>query len=292
MTMALLANEDELQLAEPEFSALIQSVGIPARPTTLIHLQNEIAKENANLGCVASLVESDAALTVSVLRIVNSPAFGLSHHQDTISQSISILGLKPLNGIVTGLMLRNVLRGDRRPLTRYWDESSKRSYAMTRLARELGGVDLATSQLFGLFCDVGIVLLMQRFSDYRQTLQVCNTAAEHSFTELEQTRYQTDHAMFGALMARSWGMPPMLCQAIRLHHDYAIFEDLKVPQSVEQLIAMSLVADLAIQHYHSLHTSTEWQKGGEHAMGALVFNDQDVEDWVERLTEDFDRGLA
>jgi HD-like signal output (HDOD) protein len=48
-------------------------------------------------------------------------------------------------------------------LTRFWDVSGKRSLAMRSLARELGGVDVGIAQSFGLFCDVGIALLMQRF---------------------------------------------------------------------------------------------------------------------------------
>lgn len=292
MNVAKSITEAELQFSEPQTEALLKSIGIPSRPKTLVDLQKEIGLEDPDFGKVARLVASDVALTVAVLRIVNSPAFGLSRRCDTVEQAISMLGLKQLNGIVTGLMLRNLLRGDAQQLTRFWDVSSKRSYAMTRLARGLKLVDVDMAQSFGLFCDVGIPLLMQRFPDYGKTLMACNSEAEQSFTQVEQTRHQTDHALIGAMMARSWGMSPMLCLAIRVHHDYSVFHDLKVPETVSRLIAMSLVAEVAIQRFAGLNSSTEWNKGGDMATGALVLSDQDVEDWIDRLFQDFAKGMA
>ena len=86
-------------------------------------------------------------------------------------------------------------------------------------------------------------------------------------------------------MARSWGISKTVCQAIRFHHDYGIFQDPATPDPVCRLIAMGLIAELAIQRFARLNASTEWDKGGQAAMGALVLSDADVEDWIERLLE-------
>jgi HD-like signal output (HDOD) protein len=292
MNIAMSGNEATAQSSEPEADALIKSIGIPARPMTLVNLQSEIAQEDPDFGHVARLVASDVALTVAVLRTVNSLAFGLSRRCETVDQAITMLGLKQLNGIVTGLMLRNVLRGDVLQLNRFWDVSSKRSFAMARLARGLGGVDVDIAQSFGLFCDVGIPLLMQRFPDYSQTLNACNNEAQRTFTEVEQSLHHTDHALIGGIMARSWGLSPVLCLAIRHHHDYAIFQDPKVPDVVARLIAMGLIAEVAIQRFARLNSSTEWNKGGDYTAGALVLSEQDLEDWIEYLVIDFTRGMA
>ena len=156
-----------------------------------------------------------------------------------------MIGLKRLNAIVTGLMLRNVLRGDGRQLTRCWDVSSMRAHVMAQLA---GG--------------------------------------------LEQAIHHTDHALVGAMMARSWGVSANLCLAICLHHDYAIFLDIKVPDVVNLLIAMGLVSEVAIQRFARLNVGTEWNEGGEFASGKLALSNQDVDDWIERLLGDFAGGLS
>lgn len=292
MSVAKSAQEAEQQLAASETDALVKNIGIPPRPSVLVALQQEMASDDPNLRRIAALVASDVAMTVALLKVVNSPVYALSRNCESVDQAINMLGLKQVTQIITGLVLRKVLRTDGPLLTRFWDVSAKRSHAMSRLARGLGGVDIDIAQSFGLFCDVGIPLLMQRFSDYGKTLKACNDEPVKSFTEVEQAHHNTDHALIGGIMARSWGMSPMLSLAIRLHHDYSIFRDPKVPDSVVRLIAMSLVAETAIQRFAGMNTSTEWTKGGDYAASILMLNDQDVEDWIERLLEDFAIGKA
>ena len=282
------------KLADAEADALVRSMGIPPRPATLIDLQAEIAKEDPDFARVTRLVASDVALTAAMLRIVNSPAYGLTRQCDTVDQAVRMIGLKQIAQIVTGVMLRKALRTDGPQLTRFWDVSSKRSFALSRLAVELGGgtVDVDVAQSFGLFCDVGIPLLMQRFPDYGPTLKACNDEKVRLFTDVEQERHSTDHALIGSVMARSWGISKNVCQAIRFHHDYSVFHDAGTPDPVSRLIAMGLIAELAIQRFARLNGSTEWDKGGQAAMGALVLSDADVEDWIERLLEWFAQGIV
>lgn len=281
-----------IQVAPSTTDALIKSIGIPSRPGTLIQLQDEIARDDPDIQLIAGLVAGDVALTVAALRVVNSPVYGLSRRCETVDQAINMIGLRQLNVIVTGLVLRNALRGDAQQLAKFWDLSGKRAYAMSRLARSLRLVDVPVAQSFGLFCDVGIPLLMQRFSDYGQTLADCHHEPLHCFTTLEQDRHHTDHAQIGAMMARSWGLSPMLCLAIGLHHDYSVFSDPQVPETVSRLVAMGLVAEAAIQRFAGQTSCAEWEKGGDSATGALVLNVQDAEDWIDRLRHDFADGLA
>lgn len=292
MAVAKSAQEADQQLLESESDNLVKNIGIPPRPQTLMDLQTEISSEDPDFGRIAKLVASDVALTVALLRIVNSPALALPRKCESVDQAVSMLGLKQVNVVVTGLVLRKVLRVDGPQLTRFWDVSAKRAYALGSLARELGGVGPDLAQSFGLFCDVGIPLLMRRFPDYGSTLKACNEETVRSFTEVEEGIHHTDHAMIGALMARTWGISPVLCTAIRLHHDYAVFQDPKVPEAVSRLIAMGLIAEISIQRFAGLNVSTEWNKGGDLAMGSLMLSDQEVEDWIDRLLSDYALGRA
>ena len=61
---------------------------------------------------------------------------------------------------------------------------------------------------------------------------------------------------------------------------------------VTRLIAMGLVAEVAIQRFAGMNASTEWNKGGDYAAGSLVFSDLDVEEWIDRLHQDFATGIA
>lgn len=277
------ALDPALPLADAKTDELVKSIGIPPCPTTLTAVQREIAKEDPDLRQVALLVSSDVALSAALLRVVNSPTYALQRSCATVEQSIAMLGLKQVGVMVTDLMLRKVLRTDGPQLTRFWDVSGKRSKAMRCLARELRVVEVDIAQSFGLFCDVGIALLMQRFPDYGKVLRDCNADPARSFTEVEHAQIQTDHGLVGSLMARTWGLSRDVSAAIRVHHDYTIFRDPNIPEKVSQLVAMGLLAEVAIQRFARLNSSSEWDKGGEFVPGALLLSDQDVDDCIEQL---------
>lgn len=292
MPVATSILEASEHLADPGIDALVRDLGVPPRPQILADLSREMARPEPDVQRIARVVASDVALTAAVLRVANSPAYALTRRAETLGQAVGLLGLRQIGVMVTGLVMRKALRTDGPQLTRFWDVSAKRSWALSTLARGLRCVDVDVAQTFGLFCDVGIPLLMQRFANYGPTLKAANSATERSFTEVEQDAHRTDHALIGALMARSWGVSQEVCLAIRLHHDYAVFSDAKVPETVARLIAMGLLAERAIQTFAGLNSSTEWVKGGDGALGALMLGDADVLDWEERLVEGFSAGSA
>ena len=281
------------QAPDEDVDALIRGIAIPPRPALLAEVQEEVAAEDPDFGRIANLIGLDVALTAGVLRTVNSPFYALSRKAASPAEAISLLGLRQVAALVTGFALRQAISGDRANLTRFWDVSGKRSYALLRLAQGLRGVAPDVAQSFGLFCDVGIPLLMQRFPEYStSTLKVANQSESRSFTEIEQEAHQTDHAIVGALMARTWGLPRQVCDAIRLHHDYDIFHDPAVDPGVQRLVAMGLVAELSIQRFARMNESLEWNKGGERAIGLLLLTETDLVDWNETLLEGFAAGVS
>jgi putative nucleotidyltransferase with HDIG domain len=278
--------------ARLDVESLIKSIAIPPRPELLTQVQSELARPDPDSARIAAWIGKDVAMAAGVLRIVNSPFYALSRPAGTLEQALSLLGLRQIGTLVTGFALRQAVKGEPAGLTRFWDVSTKRSYAMSALARGLRGVDVDAAQSFGLFCDVGIPLLMQRFVDYPVTLKAANQDPVRTFTEVEQEAHDADHAMIGALMARSWGLPKLVYDAIRQHHDYSVFRDLAAAPELGRLIAMGLVAELAIQRFARLNASMEWNKGGEEAAGLLNLSSVELEDWICDLIDGFALGIA
>lgn len=282
-------------LAEPaaaDIAEVVRGIAIPPRPALLAELQTEIDADDPDLARIASLVGRDVALSAGVLRSANSPFYALPRKAGSLADAIALLGLRRIGALVTGFALRQAIAGERVALTRFWDVSGKRSYALARLAAGLRAAPADTAQTFGLFCDVGIALLMQRFGDYAATLARANREPARAFTAVEQDALRTDHTLVGTLMARTWCLEHGVCEAIRLHHDYTIFHDPAVDSGVQRLVAMGLVAELAIQRFAGLNQSLEWAKGGEQALGLLTLAEADLEDWIESLLEGFAAGVS
>jgi HD-like signal output (HDOD) protein len=159
---------------------------------------------------------------------------------------------------------------------------------MTQLAVGLRGVATDIAHSFGLFCDVGIALLMPRFPDYAQTLQHAARATDRNFTDVEQAAHRTDHALIGALMARTWSLSTTVCAAIRQHHDAAVLVHPETPEPVARLVAMGMLAELAIQRHGGQAECAEWKRAGSSASATLHLGDGEVEGWISRLCEGFD----
>jgi len=292
MSLPVTAQDAEKQMDSSVLGGLIKDIPIPPRPVVVQQMQAEMAKAEPDMRRIAQIVGHDVGLTVAVLKTVNSPLYALSRRAESVEQAVGLIGLRQLGILVTALAVRSLLKGDGNTLARFYDTSARRTLAMARMAKDTGLVDVAQAQTFGLFCDVGIPLLMQRFPTYTETLKTANGDTERSFTAVEHAAHSTDHALVGALMVKTWGLPASVALAIRLHHDYEVFLDPKVPAEVVRLISLNLVAEEAIQRYAQIHSNVEWAKGGDYVSSTLAMDPAEVEEWLEHLVDAFAMAVA
>jgi len=265
---------------------LLKGVDIPACPAVLTRLQNEIASPNASLSTIGALIGSDVALAASVLKAANSPAFGLSRKVSTIQQALPVLGMRIITSLVSGIALRNAIGGGPR-LDRFWDSSTRVAQLCARLTKEFRGVPADTAYSFGLFHDCGIAVLMGRFPDYRETLQLANSTYDRPFTDIEDERHDTNHAVLGYLLCRNWGLPEEISNAALLHHDLSIFEpdaDTSAAKS-RTLVSLATLAAHFVGSFMRMNEDAIWQRGGTATMAHLGIDENDLYDLREMAFE-------
>jgi HD-like signal output (HDOD) protein len=272
-----------------ELRDLVKDIGIPARPQLLVDLQEELERDDPSLKRVADICGSDVALSAALLKTANSPLMGLSRRAETVEQALQLLGFAQCQAILTEIVLRKLLPAEGHGLTRFWDVSAKRARAMTFLARTRRVVPPALAHTYGLFTEVGIAILLQRFPGrhgYLATLDKSNALSEGSITALEQSIHAVDHALVGALTARTWGVSQTAVLATRLHHEYAAWLG-PMPPQVRELLALGLVCETIIQRFQGMNRHAEWTKGGAVALEALGIDEAELENWSEDVHEQF-----
>jgi HD-like signal output (HDOD) protein len=268
--MSLSVAVVEKKLNDEGIECLVRGIGIPPRPSLLIDLQAVICTEDPDFGRISKLVSRDVALAGAVIRTVNSPFFGASRAIQSIDQALTILGVTRVSAMIYGFLARQAVESTHMTLNRFWDASSKRSLAMAYMAKELRAGNPAWAQMLGLFCDLGIPLLMQRFPDYLDTLSLANTLPTSPFNEIEDARHNTNHASVGAILARTWRLSHEVVLAIHMHHDYRVLTDSDASLSIRRLVALALVAENIIQAHEAGHNRhVEWEKGGTLALQEL-----------------------
>ena len=262
---------------------LVKSIGIPPRPSLLVDVQQEMAAADPDPRKIAKLVARDVAMSAALLKSANSAFFGLKRKAETVDQAAALLGLTQCSSLIMGLIARHALNTEGPSLSRFWDVSSKRAQAMTLLARSMRVCQPDIAHTFGLFCDIGIPLLIGRFPGYVETLAQANNDHVNQFTTVEDLNHRTNHATIGALLARSWGLSSEVALAIRLHHEYGVMAESATSDTVRNLIALSLLSERAIQLYEGLNNHVEWNKGGELACEALNISNDEMANWCDEL---------
>lgn len=207
--------EQELCKKMSEMYLVSQSAG---------RLMEAIASENTDFERVAAIVESDPALTASVLSVVNSAGMGLKQPVKTLSRAVSYLGVR---GVVT-IALEQSLHGlFRKPLKAYeieagilWEQSLLTAIAARLLAPlAITKINPDIAYTAGLLHDIGKTV----FSEHTQKpaafiLEKMEQGICEDFLEAEYQATGTNHCEMGALLASCWQLPEDFIQVIRYHH--------------------------------------------------------------------------
>ena len=269
--------ENQVPVNNEEVSQLLVNIVIPPCPKIVLALVQEARAEDPDLATLDKLLSSDVGLAAAILKTANSPFYGLSRKVQAVKQALLVLGIRAMTNIVTLLALQKALAVPAGSLDRFWDRSNYHAIVCARLARYLRSISADGAYTFGLFNDCGIPILIQRFPEYKETLRLAN-GSERPFVDIENERHHTSHALVGAILARSWQLPEIVCEAIRDHHAPELLsgEASDASGDVCALRAISLIADYLVNDFLNAPQEAEWLHYGGQAMSYLGLDEDEL----------------
>lgn len=285
----MIGSAEILEVDSSDEAALeaLKSIPIPPCPEVVFRLLEEARQEEPDFSRIARLIGDDVALAAAVLKMANSPFFGLRRKIQSVKQAAAVLGLRNLLKIIYGVVLRQSLGGTKAPaMRRFWERSNYNAVVCTYFAARLSGVSIDDAYTFGLFHDAGIAVLMQKYADYKQTLMTAN-AGPRPITAVEDEHYPTNHVIVGALLGRDWYLPDHVVWAIRYHHEYSIFEasHKSLTSEVCALVAIRLLSEHVVAHFLNHADDAEWERTREIALNHLGWMENDVDDLTRAMHE-------
>lgn len=276
------------ELDQVRDSGPVRDIIIPPCPQLLAELQQEVSQGDPDPGVIARIASSDVAMAAALIRISNSSMYARSRAARTVGESVAMLGVKPTVAVLTGFLARNAIAINSPLIEHFWESSTRRSMAMGYIARQLYGVDADMAQTCGLFCHVGIPVMLQGVRGYGGTLAEAMARQDRTFTQTENAAHRTDHAVVGAIVAKTWRLPPEIAYAIRLHHDFAALADSSIPADVRKLVAIASVAEHLVGNHEGVKEQREWTRHGPECLAHLQIADAEVEQWGDALHAPFD----
>lgn len=282
--------EDVLkELDQARRSGALQHIVIPPCPELLTRLQQVMSQSEPDLTEVARIATADVAMSATLLRAANSPAYSAGGAAvQTIGQAMNRLGLHNTSAVMTAFLVRGAMRVTAPQLQRFWERSAKRAVAMGHLAERLPGMSPDLAYTFGLFCHVGMPVMAQSVKGYLGTMVEASARIDRSYVQTENANHRTDHAVVGALVARLWRLSPTVTAAIRLHHDLEALRERNADPEVNTLVAVGLLAECMMRRHEGLDADADWAEHGAAAMAWLHVVDDDLNTWFDEVREAFD----
>lgn len=195
---------------------------------------------------VVELVRLDQGITAEVLRICNSPYYGLHTKMSSLEQAIAYLGA---NQVVEIVLSSKVVGHFKKPQYGYrlakgelWRHSMATALLAQRIGERLKYHDLPTLFTGALLHDLGKLILSEYVSEDFEKIETLVKEHGMSFVEAERQVLGLDHALLGAAVARKWNLPEPITHAIAFHHN---LEPAKKHRGIARLVAL---ANLLVVH--------------------------------------------
>lgn len=268
---------------------ILRTVSLPAQPAVVTELVKLTNNPNVGTDRVGKELKKDPLLVAKVLKIVNSPAFGLRRRVTSVEQAIGFMGISMFQKAVLASAMRDVfsLGHDQRDALIFWNHSEIVAAGCELIAKKRAPELVMQAYLSGLFHDCAVPLLCSKFENYQPLVELAMDY-ESDVLEAEEMECSTNHCLVGYFFAKSWNLPDSVCLTILHHHDEQ-YEDLE-DETTQTLASILRVSEYLIQNYDvSTNIKTVdtavWAQQNRSTLDTLLIDASDLTDFEEELLE-------
>ncbi|GGY18254.1 HDOD domain-containing protein [Paludibacterium paludis] len=265
---------------------LLKNLVIPPRPDVLDQLTALRNDPDINLVKVARVIGDDVALSAAMMKAANTPVFSRGRKVTSVSQAISLLGVKNVVSLIGGIVLRTRLTGDAPAcLEGFWEQAMMVAMISSALCDHIAHVP-EDARSFALFHNCGVALMLMRYPGYERTLAMIEHAPDERISQIEHELHETSHDVVGFLVARAWNMPEAFCQAILLQYDPKVYQPAQsLPISHEGRMMIAIVR--AATHVWRTRSPDRQDPGWSHRQQAVLaylgLDATEYEDWRDAM---------
>ena len=201
-------------------SILAAANRLPKMPTVVMDLISAFADDDLDNETLAQKLSRDQGLVARVLRVANSPFYGLPRQIGTVQDAITVLGFANVRTLVTAAAIISQFPRSNNAvfdLTAFW----KHSIGVACCAKVLSvraGHNPNTAFICGLLHDIGRVLLACSYPEQYALIAEHRKIADCAWLDAERAVIGNDHAAIGSALAARWNFPEQIQQAVADHH--------------------------------------------------------------------------
>jgi HD-like signal output (HDOD) protein len=196
---------------------------IPALPTTYHRLRAVLELDDSSMTKISAIIAEDPGMTAQVLRIVNSPFFGLARFIGSPMEAVTFLGVDQIRALSLAYGLFHQFDAARLSwfkLERLVGHSQEVAFGARAIARLEGAPKAVQDEAFsaGLLHDIGILVLVSNFPEpYREIFMAADQKG-YGLREGERNGFRAAHPGIAGHLLSFWGIPPGIVEAVTFHH--------------------------------------------------------------------------
>ncbi|MCD6569681.1 MAG: HDOD domain-containing protein [Deltaproteobacteria bacterium] len=191
-------------------------------PHVAIRLSKLISDEKSTMQEFEEVIRLDPTLVLRLLRVANSPYYGVKQKVDSIARAVVFIGMKNLRNMVVTEALKDIFKGgtqeDIFSRNQLWLHCAATSICGKMISERIFGQKGEDVFLCGILHDVGMIVEDQTAKDV--FIQTCKAYEPNSkqITAYEREIIGTDHSEIGDILAYDWKMSPEVQEGIKHHH--------------------------------------------------------------------------
>ncbi len=189
-------------------------------PDVYIKLKKILDDPTFSMAKVALVISQDPAITLRLLKIVNSAFFGLRSKVETVDRAITLLGTDQVHDLVLTTSVTEAFNGlvtEVMDMPKFWKQSIRCAVIARLLAYASKGCNGERLFVSGLLHDIGHLPM------YKSIPELCLEAI-HAAEENDEPVYKTerffvgfDYANVGYTIMQNWGLPRSLWETTKFH---------------------------------------------------------------------------
>lgn len=203
----------------------LASIGdIATLPEVTIKIIEIVEDAKSTARDLHEVIKNDPALSVKVLKVVNSAFYGLPGQVASVDRAIILLGLSAVKNLAIAASIAKLFKGrkisEQFRAADLWRHSVSVAVAARDIAKAAPHPSLS-DEIFvtGLIHDIGTMVERQAFPDeFAEVIGRCMDG-EVSFLECERELIGADHQAFGVGLTTKWKFPRHLRAAVGFHHN-------------------------------------------------------------------------
>lgn len=203
--------------------AIKKSAAVPSIPQVVVRFLEVISDPTFDYNDLVKVLSVDPGTVSELLRLTNSPLFGIRGEITNLRQALTLLGPRRTRSMVLGRYLVATLGTEPiagLDLSYYWRRSLVSAVLATRFAGFIDPKFRDEAFISALLADIGVPILAEAFpNEYAELAGRYAPQAHHMNCADEQAAVGAAHPEISAIVLHEWGLPDLICNAVRDHHD-------------------------------------------------------------------------